>query len=142
MQNIVIDTNIIVSAFISPKGNAERVLESVLPSKSIMICYNEAIINEYIEVLGRDKFKRFGFDLKREKIDSVIKKIVETGSIVNATKSKIPFNDESDRIFYDTAKASNAILITGNIKDFPDEPFILTPAEYISLRAKIRQNIL
>jgi hypothetical protein len=33
--------------------------------------------------------------------------------------------------FYDIAKAADAILITGNIKHYPDEPFILTPAAFI-----------
>lgn len=142
MQNIVIDTNIIVSAFISPNGNAEKVLKSILPNKNIMICYNEDIMKEYTEVLGREKFKKYGFESKREKINSVLSKIVETGKIVNPVKSTIPLPDEKDRIFYDTAKESNAILITGNEKDFPGEPFIINPAEYISTRTKIRKKFL
>jgi hypothetical protein len=39
--------------------------------------------------------------------------------------------DETDRKFYDTAKAAGAMLITGNTKHYPDEPFILTPAAFI-----------
>jgi len=36
-----------------------------------------------------------------------------------------------DRKFYDVAKASHACLITGNIRHFPKEPFILTPAGFL-----------
>jgi hypothetical protein len=41
---------------------------------------------------------------------------------------KLP--DESDRKFYDAAKACHAILITGNQKHFPKENFIVSPAEF------------
>ena len=43
----------------------------------------------------------------------------------------MPMPDETDRIFYDTAKASGAILITGNLKHFPSEPFIMKSAEFL-----------
>lgn len=39
--------------------------------------------------------------------------------------------DEKDRIFYDTAKESSAILVTGNIKHFPKEAFIMSPNDFI-----------
>jgi len=39
--------------------------------------------------------------------------------------------DETDRVFYDTAKASGAILITGNIRHYPAMPFIMTPADFL-----------
>jgi predicted nucleic acid-binding protein len=39
--------------------------------------------------------------------------------------------DETDRKFYDTAKSSSATLITGNMKHYPAEPFIMTPADFI-----------
>ena len=42
---------------------------------------------------------------------------------------KIP--DESDRIFYATAKGSDSILISGNLKHYPGEPFIMLPADFL-----------
>ena len=39
--------------------------------------------------------------------------------------------DADDRIFYDAAKDNEAFLITGNTKHYPDEPFILTPAQFL-----------
>ena len=48
-------------------------------------------------------------------------------------EKNIPMPDESDRIFYDTDKQSGSILITGNTKHFPDEPFIMTPAEFMRM---------
>ena len=42
--------------------------------------------------------------------------------------------DESDRIFYDTAKESKSILISGNLKHFPNEEFIMLPADFLELK--------
>jgi len=66
-----------------------------------------------------------------EKQKTLINEIVEIGVVVNPSPSDIPMADESDRIFYDTAKEAGAILITGNTKHYPTEQFITTPAEFI-----------
>jgi len=42
------------------------------------------------------------------------------------------YDDETDRIFYDTAKQSGSFLVTGNLKHYPQEIFILTPAEFLA----------
>ena len=66
----------------------------------------------------------------------VLCQIQEFGKAVTPEKSDILMIDETDRVFYDTAVSSGAILITGNKKDYSNEPFILTPAEFLH---KIKQ---
>ena len=51
-------------------------------------------------------------------------------------KCDIFFNDESDRKFYDTAKTADSYLVTGNIKHFPNDPIVITPAKCIELLNK------
>jgi predicted nucleic acid-binding protein len=41
--------------------------------------------------------------------------------------------NEDDRIFYDAAVEANAYLITGNIKHFPKESFIITPSQFLAI---------
>lgn len=53
------------------------------------------------------------------------------GETVIPEKSDISMTDETDRVFYDTAAAGEAVLITGNKKDYPDKPFIMTPADFL-----------
>jgi len=53
--------------------------------------------------------------------------------LTETTASNIPLPDESDRIFYDTAKENGTILITGNTKHYPNEAFIVTPANFLVL---------
>ena len=61
----------------------------------------------------------------------MIDNIKKFGKAITTDKSTVALPDESDRIFYDVARASEAILITGNTKHFPNEPFIMTPAEFL-----------
>jgi len=129
MQNIVLDTNVIVSSFISPKGLPAKVLGIVLSDEMTSICYNEKILEEYAEVLTREKFEKYNFDKNR--IIEIISDIAELGVLINPVTSSVSMPDEKDRIFYDTAKDGNAILVTGNKKHYPEEPFIVDPAEYI-----------
>jgi predicted nucleic acid-binding protein len=89
---------------------------------------NSAILSEYADVLSRDKLK-----VSKQSQEKIIELIKETAISFEPVTSVEPLPDESDRIFYDTAKAVGALLITGNMKHYPNEPFIMTPAEFLSL---------
>ena len=55
----VIDTNVVISAVLSrlrSDANTAKVLEYVF-SKEVISVYNQEIIEEYIEVLSREKFR-------------------------------------------------------------------------------------
>jgi predicted nucleic acid-binding protein len=51
-----------------------------------------------------------------------------------------PIPDEEDRKFYNVAKSSGAFLITGNIKHFPSESFIITPADFLRIQMGTTQS--
>jgi len=51
----VIDTNVLVSALLTPGRNAARIL-SMVRDKTLVPCYIAGIMEEYREVLSRDKF--------------------------------------------------------------------------------------
>ena len=126
-MKLVLDTNVIVSAFINPQGKPSEILKMIVNRKADLI-YNIVILSEYENVLLRPKFS--------EKIDSDnIRKLINLIGIIGTSfdpvSSKIKFLDKSDRIFYDTAKYSDSILITGNMKHFPRESFIMTPADFL-----------
>lgn len=123
---VVADTNILVSALLTD-GPPARIVDLIAEGK-IRPCFDDRILAEYWDVLSRPKF---GFPSAR--INRLIHDIVRIGFGIDAVSSpgEISMPDESDRGFYDIAKAADAILITGNIKHYPDEPFILTPAAFI-----------
>ena len=124
-MNIVIDTNVFVSALLSPDNKSFYILEKIFDG-TYTLCYNEEILDEYKNVLSR---KKFGID--KTKISYLVSFIRLKGIyILEHKKSSISFPDESDRVFYDIAMLSDAILITGNIKHFPKHKRIMTVATF------------
>jgi predicted nucleic acid-binding protein len=95
----------------------------------ILPCFDDPILSEYWDVLSRPKF---GFSPAQ--INRLVHGIIRSGHGIEApVPSEFPMPDENDRKFYDVAKSSGAILITGNTKHFPQEPFILAPANFLRL---------
>jgi putative PIN family toxin of toxin-antitoxin system len=122
---VVLDTNIIVSAFWSKNGNPKRILDLVL-EKRVLLAYDHRILAEYTTVLNRPKFNFSPSD-----ITDLLNEIKRNGIAITALPNNAEFTDESVRKFYEVAKSCNAILITGNLKHFPDEPFIMTATEFL-----------
>jgi putative PIN family toxin of toxin-antitoxin system len=120
------DTNVLVSALWRDYSIAAAIVK--LMPQTMIPCLSQPILWEYIDVLNRPKFK-----FSESKREALLSKISEYGEMVFPEKSEIHFIDESDRVFYDTAMASGAILITGNLKHFPDEAFIMSPTDFLSL---------
>jgi putative PIN family toxin of toxin-antitoxin system len=90
------------------------------------------ILKEYDEVLHRKKYER---KILKSEADELIRIIDAIAIHRNPKTSTIPlFADETDRKFYDLAKSANAYLVTGNIKHFPQEPKILTPADFLKIQ--------
>lgn len=127
----VIDTNVLVSAMLRWNSVPGCVLEHTFVGDIIPLV-NEQILKEYTEVLGRPKFH---FD--KGKIDIVIEGLVRRGIFVDAEKLEIDLPDQKDVVFYEIVmeqrKTEEAFLVTGNIKHFPVEPYIVTPREMLTI---------
>ena len=126
MWKVVLDTNILVSAFWAKQSNPYKVVEMFFKNM-IVLYYTDEIVEEYEEVLHREKF---GFSKKQ--IKDFIQELMKNGTLSESITSLDPFSDETDRKFYDAAMTNNALLITGNIKHYPDKPFIMTPFEFLN----------
>jgi putative PIN family toxin of toxin-antitoxin system len=124
----VLDTNVIISAFITAAGKPARILQMVLERK-FDLCHNSIILSEYEGVAGRTKFAE---SIDQNQVRRFIDIIKTVGISFMPQASPTPLIDETDRIFYDTAKGSDSILITGNIKHFPHEPFIMLPSDFLN----------
>ena len=132
MINIVLDTNVIISATISSLGNPAKIISLIAADENMQIYYSSEILAEYAKVLS---YGRLNFS--EEKKAHALNVIKKYGLLIQPTTiSEIPFIDESDRIFYDTAEAGNAYLVTGNLKHYPEESHILTPAQFVEMFEK------
>ena len=125
-MNVVLDTNILVSAAWSPGKNASLILNAVFARK-FTACYDNRILAEYDRVLHYPKFQFTEWEIR-----AILEPLVKDGISVTAKSVEgVSFErDETDRKFYEVAKACGAILITGNLAHFPVEPDILSPAEF------------
>ena len=122
-MNLVLDTNILVSALWTPSGKTADLLNSILSGQHT-ICHDCRIIREYYDVLRRPKFH-----FKEWQISSLMDAIINDGiSVVPTPLPSIPFTDQSDRKFFETAKFCNALLVTGNTRHYPDDPCVTTVA--------------
>ena len=130
MIKAVIDTNVIVSAYITKNLEAatSKVWEAVLQCKLTPI-YNDEILSEYSEVLHREKF-----GIPEHLIKWALDKIVANGVRGERILSDEFFPDPKDVVFYEVALSKeDAYLVTGNIKHFPKKPIVVTPAEMLEI---------
>lgn len=127
----VIDTNVIVSALISKslESNPLKVFRAIFQNRIVPL-YNDEIMDEYRTVLSRPKFR-----LDKSMIETVLKAVAVDGLRMNRTPADdVDFPDLKDIVFYEVALSKeDSYLITGNIKHFPLEPFIVTPAEMVRI---------
>ena len=115
---VVLDTNIIVSALLSPHGKPAYVFNRFI-NGDFTLCADERIIAEYYAVLSRPKFK-----FNPQLIDRIISFIRTHALIVTPMTLSAHFDDESDKKLYEEATTCNATLITGNLKHFPVDPCV------------------
>lgn len=125
-MKIILDTNVIVSALLSPSGLPARILNLVLDG-NVAIVYDNNILEEYADVLNREKFK-----IDKELIEFVMDFITKEGDFRTAGLQTIKLHDEDDTMFYELYKSGGIdYLITGNLKHFPHEKGIVTPRKFL-----------
>lgn len=126
----VIDTNVLVSAFISknPFSTTRKVISMIFDGK-VTPLLDDDIVSEYEEVLKRKKF-----NLNHNDIDILVSYIKEVGVYMNRTPFNGELPDESDRVFYEiTLSVEDSFLVTGNLKHYPKNPCVVTPSEFIDI---------
>jgi len=127
MLNVVLDTNVLVSALWSANGTPAKIAH-MIPEGKLIPYYCAEILWEYSTVLSRPRF-----NFQPNQVDALIANIEKFGKMTDVEMSTIPLPDESDRIFYDVAVTNKALLVTGNMRHFPVEPFIVTPADLLAM---------
>lgn len=128
---VVIDTNVLVSAMLKWDSVPGSVMELALDGPIVPVLY-DSIMKEYREVLSRPKF-HFTAGI----IEDVLSTLESKGIYVDPETIDIDLPDPKDRVFYEVVmeerKLEDTYLVTGNIKHFPVEPFIVTPRELIDI---------
>ncbi len=131
---VVLDTNILVSALLSPFGPPARVLDMVL-SGDIRAAYDDRLMAEYREVLARPKFS-----FAPEDVATVLAYLASDGEQVMAQPLSCELPDPDDLPFLEVATQAEAVLITGNTAHYPEavrgEVQVVAPGEFFRARQR------
>lgn len=135
MENIVIDTNVLLSALYSNKGASYKLL-SIIDSKKFIVNISTTLIYEYEEILKSKS------NLDTKLIDSILNYICSIGR-----KNKIFYlwrpklKDPDDDFLLELAVQSNSDIVTLNKKDFGAaiefNIKVMTPKEFLQYIGEI-----
>lgn len=128
----VIDTNVLVSALLSRNGTSNpAIILNKIVSGDVIPIINQEILTEYRQVLYRPKFSI----LTSQEIENVINIFNNHG--INVERKQVVneiFPDPKDIVFYEVKMSvEDSYLVTGNIKHFPQKPFVVTPKEMVDI---------
>jgi putative PIN family toxin of toxin-antitoxin system len=131
----IIDTNVIIAALLSRHQDSATVqIIDHLYDRTIIPVYNDEIIEEYATVLSRPKFK-----FSEETILATLEAIQKGGIHAERISSNEQLPDPKDIVFYEVAlSVEDSYLVTGNIRHFPQKPFVVTPAEMLQIIRAIK----
>ena len=109
MTRVVIDTNVLVSAFLD-KGKSRKLLLKLLETHAVIL--SSQMLAELADVLSRDKF-----NVTTAQVDKFISLLIRQATIVSITSnSKIIIEDPDDDKVIDTALAGKADNIVSGDK--------------------------
>lgn len=112
-MKVVVDTNVLVSAMLSPHAPPAQVLRLVLQGDLVPL-HDERIISEYRQVLSRPAF---AFD--PEDVGAMLEGIEWSGEAVFARPLRTELPDPDDLPFLEVAVAGSAdALVTGNLRHY------------------------
>ena len=128
----IVDTNVLVSALLSRRNDTATVLVvGRMLAGEIVPAYSEAIMAEYRQVLRRQKF---GFDSSA--VHYLLSAIERFGMLVEPLPSGLTLPDMKDLPFYEVVLEKQdecAYLVTGNLKHFPKQPFVVTARQLLDI---------
>ena len=126
----VIDTNVLVSYLLTRRNDSSvaKVMELVKEGTIVPLLHAE-IVHEYQEVLNRDKLK-----IDQTSILDAMNTITNMGLFCDRKEAIGPFPDPDDIVFYEVSlSVEDSYLITGNLKHFPKNGHVVSPAEMLQI---------
>ena len=136
----VIDTNVIVSSMLKKESIPGQIMDYV--DKGIIVpLVNEEILEEYVEVITRNKF-----NFEKAAVELAMNGIEKRAIFVEREKTLEDFFDKDDIVFFEIVLSArstmDAYLVTGNMKHYPIRSYVVTPSQMIEIIEKdsIKEN--
>jgi predicted nucleic acid-binding protein len=131
-RSVVLDTNLLVSAGIHLDGPPGLIVQAIL-MREVAFFTCPGIVAEYWDVLTRKKFARLEFP------PQWFQPLLDEAHQQAADPAPWPLArpDPDDLVFLALANRTGAVLVTGNLADFPETiragVQVLGPREYLGL---------
>jgi uncharacterized protein len=131
MLVVVLDTNVLVSSLLNPKGSPGKILDLIIGNQ-IQVAFDDRILEEYEDVLSRPELH-----IPRFQILATIDHIELSGKYVDAEPlSSHGYPDPDDIIFAEVFMSSHATaLVTGNLRHYPNllqhDRLVLSPVNFL-----------
>lgn len=130
-DRIILDTNLLISFLLFQDYSK---LDSILSQKKVVLLFSQTLIDEFIEVAQRPKFKKY---FSASDLQDLLLRISERSIFIDVTTQVSICRDPKDNFLLSLAKDGKAShLITGDndlltIKKY-QKTAILTLTEYLS----------
>ena len=111
----------------------DPVLSSVYPNTAVIIDLDELLLHFIEETKMDTNIQSDGYD---GVVDTFLTELRNCGKLLQVTETGVILPDDKDVPFYEVVLESgtdDTYLVTGNIKHFPPEMFIVTPARFIEI---------
>lgn len=109
-KKIILDTNLWISFLISKKFNQ---IDTLLADKKVTLVFSDELIEEFVEVVSRPKFKKY---FSKEDIHKVLDCFEQFGILIKVTSDIHLSRDEKDNFLLNLSVDSKAdYLITGDL---------------------------
>jgi hypothetical protein len=107
---VVFDTNWYISATINKKSR--RTLYELITNNNLTILFSAEILNEYNQVISRDKFRRV---IKPQQVERFIRLVISSLENIEITSALKGSRDPNDNFLLSLSFDSNAhYLVTGD----------------------------
>jgi putative PIN family toxin of toxin-antitoxin system len=128
---IVLDTNVLVSGMLNPKGTPGKIVDLIM-NNQIKMAYDNRILGEYEEVLTRPELR-----LNQTKVLATVDHIELSGKLIEPKSLPTEgYTDPDDIMFAEVFITSNAdALVTGNLRHYKplinQNTAVLSPAQFL-----------
>lgn len=137
MLNVVVDTNVLVRAYLKPDSTDGKIIKMVVDGQ-LNLFYSYSLISELNRVLRYKRLKKFG--VTDEGIEIFLQTILTLGKIISPTKKITICRDPDDNELLSIAKSiypkepvylltsdNDLLILEGKIED----AIIFTPQEFL-----------
>lgn len=126
-MRVVLDCNVIVSAA-RAEGVCREVVRGVVQHHQIFLSH--PITAEYEKIAKRPMHARY-----RDELRTTIEEIKQVAAVVEPAATVFQIKDPDDEVYLATAVAGNAVLVTGNRRDFTEPRYgtveVLSPRAFL-----------